>query len=283
MNPQPPNDSQPDVRNAPIEWKQVLEFVQQQAELDRNNFDRQVKRAYSFIGVAAIVVLFGIGSTLFDIQKNARERTEEVIKQMQIFVRTRVAQEFEEENIRKLVRAAAEKVSSEQLNAILRDEVTRQVKAQVSQQTAFIQSSVREQAKSQVQNVLRPRVLSLADKKTMVDLLKKTGSTARFSVWAIGGNGSEPVSLAKQLVEVLVESGYSQKGEISQAMTPGIEYTGIGMFVRDEKDKSKAAPVVEALSRVHIDARVEIEDKTKPYTIRLDPETDIRIVFGPRF
>jgi hypothetical protein len=136
------------------DWKDVLEFVRTQGEKDRAYFDQLFTRTMWSIG---LIIAVGIGLATFfglrslsDMKDEMRKQTQAEIANMRAEVRNRIDAEFQTPAITRLVQAVAKERASDEINRVIFEEVSKQVKAAVKSQEGEIRKAVTQETQSAV-------------------------------------------------------------------------------------------------------------------------------------
>jgi hypothetical protein len=146
------------------QWKEVLEFVRTQTKNDWDRFDRLFKYTASAISLMTVV---GIGALVYFVGRSFSEGREEMrrvtkaeVENIRAEVRKRIESEFQTPQIRDVVRGVARDRAGQELNTIIKEEVSMQVQLAVKRQEGAIREAVNNETRRAVL-ALEPTIKSI--------------------------------------------------------------------------------------------------------------------------
>lgn len=152
-----PPASSPTVPAQPVEWKEVLVFVQNQNKSDRDYFDRLFSRTMWAVGIIltaalAVVAFFGVRSYR-ELKDEMRRQTEDEVRSMRAEVRREIDRQFAAPQIANVIRAVAKERAAGEINKVVRGEVTQSVESAVRQQEPAIRRAIAAETEVRLRNL----------------------------------------------------------------------------------------------------------------------------------
>lgn len=187
----------------PVEWREVLTFLQTQMTADREYFDHIFRRTLWALGIittvcASALIFFGI-NTLSSINKTLAEVREDV--------RARVDSEFKKDNIEHLVKDIAEQKTKSAFAEVIGKEVATQIRTLQPGISSAVSHDLQERLKrfETFERHQAPRVLSSVQR---LELIKALTAYAGYRIRVTQLIEKEPHLYAAQLISGLREAGW---------------------------------------------------------------------------